>query len=64
MADQAVVSAGNFVTAILLARAIAPSEYGIFALIYALMLFMVSVHSALVAYGLSLQGAAGTDSER
>lgn len=63
MGDQGVVSAGNFVTAILLARALVPSEYGIFALLYALMLFMVSLHSALIAYGLSLQGAAGTDAE-
>lgn len=63
MVDQGIVSAGNFATTILLARALLPAEYGIYALLLALMLFMVSVHSALVAYGLSLQGAAGTDAE-
>ena len=57
------MSAGNFLTAIFLARALVPSEYGMFALLYAVMLFMVSVHSALIAYGLSIQGAAGTDFE-
>lgn len=63
MADQGFVSAGNFVTTILLARALAPSEYGVYALLYALMLFAISLHAALIAYGLSIQGAVGTDVE-
>jgi O-antigen/teichoic acid export membrane protein len=57
------VSAGNFFTAILLARALMPSDYGAYALLYALMLFMVSLHAALIVYGLSLRGAAGTENE-
>lgn len=63
LADQCAVSAGNFLTTILLARALAPSEYGIYALLFALMLFMIFLNSAVVVYGLSLHGAAGTEAE-
>lgn len=59
--DQAAVSAGNFIPAILLARALTPSQYGIYALLFAVMLAMVSLYSAVIAYGLSVHGAAGTD---
>lgn len=61
LADQSAVSAGNFATAILLARALVPGEYGVYALLFALMLFLISVHSAVITYGLSLHGAAGTE---
>jgi O-antigen/teichoic acid export membrane protein len=61
--DQGAVSAGNFLTTILLARALAPSEYGIYALLFALMLFMIFLDSAAILYGLSLHGAVGTDAE-
>jgi O-antigen/teichoic acid export membrane protein len=61
LVDQGSVSAGNFVTTILLARALTPSEYGIYALLFALMLSMVSLYSAVIAYGLSIHGAAATD---
>lgn len=57
LVDQGCVSAGNFITTILLARVLAPSEYGIYALLFAFMLFAVSMHSAAVVYGLSLYGA-------
>ncbi|HVB99466.1 MAG TPA: hypothetical protein VNJ12_09090 [Candidatus Dormibacteraeota bacterium] len=63
MVDQGAVSAGNFITTILLARALVPSEYGIYALLYALMLFMYSLHAAAILYGLSLQGAVATDAD-
>ena len=59
LVDQGCVSAGNFITTILLARALTPSEYGIYALLFALMLFAVTMHSAAIVYGLSLYGAAG-----
>lgn len=63
MVDQGAVSAGNFATAILLARALVPAEYGIYALLFAVMLFMLNIHLAAVVYGLSLHGAPGTVSE-
>src|SRR5260370_41629087 len=63
MVDQGAVSAGNFLTTILLARCLLPSEYGIYALLFALMLFMIYLNSAVIVYGLSLHGAVGTDAE-
>ena len=61
--DQGAVSAGNFLTTILLARSLVPAEYGIYALLFALMLTMYGFHSALVSYGLSLQGAAKSEGD-
>ncbi len=57
------MSAGNFLTTILLAHALMPAEYGVYALLLALMLFMTFLNSAAILYGLSLHGAAGTDAE-
>jgi O-antigen/teichoic acid export membrane protein len=56
--DQAAVSAGNFVTSVLLARALAPAEYGVYALLFAFIIALNGIHAALVTYGLSLHGAA------
>ena len=61
--DQGLVSLGNFLTNILLARSLVPGDYGIFALIYGMLLFMNSYHSCAVVYPLSLTGAAGTIEE-
>ena len=61
--DQGAVSAGNFLTTILLARALLPPDYGIYALLFALMLFMIFLNSAVIVYGLSLHGAVGSDAE-
>lgn len=63
MVDQGVVSAGNFLTTILLARCLSQSEYGIYALIFAMMLLMNYLNSAVIAYGLSLHGAVGSEVE-
>lgn len=63
MLDQGTVSAGNFLTTILLARALMPSEYGIYSLLFALMLFVIFLNSAGVVYGLSLHGAEGTEAD-
>ena len=54
LADQGAVSLGNFLTNILLARALAPAEYGIFALVFGLLLALSSIHAAVVIY---LKGA-------
>lgn len=51
---------GNFLTNVLLARTLAPADYGIFALIYGLLVVMNSYHSSAVVYPLSLTGAPGT----
>ena len=56
-ADQGVVSLGNFLTHILLARILSPTEYGVFALIFGVLLFLNSIHASLVTYPLSVKGA-------
>lgn len=63
LVDQSMVSAGSFLTAIMLARAVSPVDYGIYALLYAVMLFMYSLHAAVILYGLSLQGAVATEAD-
>jgi O-antigen/teichoic acid export membrane protein len=58
LADQGAVSLGNFLTNILLARALPPAEYGIFALVFGLLLVLSSIHAAVVIYPLSIRAAA------
>ncbi|MCC6424991.1 MAG: polysaccharide biosynthesis C-terminal domain-containing protein [Phycisphaerales bacterium] len=57
LADQGVVSVGNFATNILLARNVAEHDYGVFAILFGILLFLNSVHSAFVTYPLSVKGA-------
>jgi O-antigen/teichoic acid export membrane protein len=57
LADQGAVSLGNFLTNILLARALPRPEYGIFVLICGLLILLNSFHSSAVSYPLSVQGA-------
>lgn len=59
-ADQGTVSLGNFLTSVLLARFLAPADYGIFVLIYGVLVVLNSFHSCAVVYPLSLLGAPGT----
>ncbi len=61
--DQSVVSLGTFLTSLALARSIAPELYGTFVLIVALILFLNSLQSALVAYPLILRGSLSTITE-
>jgi O-antigen/teichoic acid export membrane protein len=57
IADQAMVSAGNFVSGVIIARHLPSSAFGEYALLLATMLFLNSLHSALVTYPLSVRGA-------
>src|SRR5579862_5887197 len=61
LADQGMVSLGNFLTQIVLARKLAPGEYGIFALLFGVLFIMNVCHWALVAYPLSVRGAAADE---
>jgi O-antigen/teichoic acid export membrane protein len=63
LADQGAVSLGNFLTNVLLARSLAPGDYGVFALIYGMLVLMNSYHSSAVVYPLSLSGSPGTTEE-
>lgn len=55
--DQGAVSLGNFLTQMLLARNLSWSDYGVFALIYGLLFFLVNSVGSVVTYPLSLKGA-------
>lgn len=57
LADQGVVSVGNFATNILLARSVARYDYGVFAILFGILLFLNSIHAAFVSYPLSVKGA-------
>jgi O-antigen/teichoic acid export membrane protein len=55
--DQAVVSAGNFLTTLLLARTLVPELYGTFSLIYLALYAINTCHASLVLYPLTLNAA-------
>ena len=63
LSNQGVVSLGNFVTNLALARRLAPTEYGIFGLIFGGMVFVNSLHASLVTFPLSVKGAAGAHAD-
>jgi len=55
--DQGVVSCGNFVTNVLLARWLAVDQYGVFALFLDAILFLNSLQAALLIYPLTVRCA-------
>src|SRR5262245_55316826 len=58
LADQAAVSIGNFLTMVLVARALpTKGEYGIFGLLLELIFYLNTIQSALVIYPLTVKGA-------
>ena len=57
LADQGVISGGTFLTSLVLARYLRPSEFGVYALLIGLMLFLNTIQAALVLYPLSVAGA-------
>lgn len=54
--DQGVFSGSNFVLNILLARWLSDSDYGLFVLIYSLIIFISGFHNALILEPLSVLG--------
>jgi O-antigen/teichoic acid export membrane protein len=54
IADQGVVSLGNFLTTIILARAVSPEVYGVWTVILGLILFLNGFHASLITYPLSV----------
>lgn len=58
LADQGVVSAGNFLTTVLVARAFPTGDYGLFAIVFGTMLVLHTVHGGILTYPLSVRGAA------
>jgi O-antigen/teichoic acid export membrane protein len=63
IADQGVVSLGNFLTTIIVARAVSPSVYGIWTVIFGLILFLNVLHGSLITYPLSVRLASVDDAD-
>ncbi len=57
LADQGVVSIGAFAVNILLARLLSATEYGIFAILFSVMLMLQICNASLLFYPLSVRGA-------
>jgi O-antigen/teichoic acid export membrane protein len=60
LADQAIVSLGNFALTVLLARALPAADYGVLSVALSFILFFNTLHQALVIYPLSVRGAAAS----
>jgi len=60
LADQAIVSLGNFALTVLLARALPAAQYGEFSVALSFILFFNTLHQALVIYPLSVRGASAS----
>ena len=59
LADQALLSAGNFLTNILIIRHLSPDRFGNYAVLFSVVLFLNNLHASLVTYPLSV--SAGSD---
>src|SRR5207249_6919511 len=55
--DQALLSATNFVTFVLIARSLLPSDFGWFVLLYSCLLFANNVQYAVITQPLNVLGA-------
>lgn len=61
--DQGVVSLGNFLVNVTLARWLPPHDYGVYALLFVVMVALNTVHGSLISYPLSVRGAKAAQSE-
>src|SRR5437764_4410987 len=57
VADQALFAGGNFLVNVLLARWMTPSEYGAFALAYAVFLLFAALHAAVLVEPMMVFGS-------
>jgi O-antigen/teichoic acid export membrane protein len=57
LADQGVVSLGNCATNVILARSLSVGQFGMFAILLEVMLFLNSLQASVVIYPLSVKGA-------
>ncbi len=64
LADQALVSAANFVTGILLARALGPANFGVYALAWFTVLFIYALQFAYISSPMLSIAAKFSDQER
>ena len=61
IADQGVVSLGNFLTTIILARAVSPTAYGVWSVTFRVILFLNVLPASLITYPLYVRLAARDD---
>src|SRR3954463_15148127 len=57
MLDQGIVSIGNFLTAIMVARGVSKNEYGTFGVVLEFMFFLNTLQAGLIIYPLTVKGA-------
>ncbi len=57
LTDQLIVSAGNFLTNILVARALPSDQWGVYALLLEAILFLNSIQAAVLVYPLTVRAA-------
>src|SRR4051812_38292646 len=57
LADQGVVSTGNFLTLVLVARSVPKNEYGVFGLLLEFIFYLNTFQTALITYPLTVKGA-------
>ena len=63
IADQGIVSLGNFLTTIILARTFVPAAYGVWTVLFGLILLLNVVHASLIAYPITILAATADPSE-
>lgn len=56
-ADQGLVSLGTFATSIILARILPPGEYGVYVILFGVLLFLTSIQYAIITFPLTVKGA-------
>jgi O-antigen/teichoic acid export membrane protein len=61
LADQAVVSLGNFAMIVAVARSVSKDDYGTFGISLDAMFFLISLHAGLITYPLTVRGAVSDD---
>jgi O-antigen/teichoic acid export membrane protein len=57
LTDQGVVSLGNFLTQVILARSLARIDYGVFVLLFGVLIVVYACHLSLICYPLTLTAA-------
>jgi O-antigen/teichoic acid export membrane protein len=63
IADQGIVSLGNFLTTIILARSLSPEAYGVWSIIFGFVIFLNVLHASLIIYPLSVVVATRDEDE-
>lgn len=57
LADQGLVSLGTFATNLILARTLPPGEYGLYVILFGVLLFLTSIQYAIITFPLTVKGA-------